>query len=577
MNILFVDTETTGLTKDQAITFKNIDNWPTIRQIAWLVYEKNGNIVKAKNYSTERMVIPGSEQNPGYVLPVIIPIHEILPVFLEDLSECDVIVGHNIDFDVNVILSELYRYGLDTDTLKDMQRFCTMRNSIELCGFDTNHGDRFPKLQELYSKLFHKPFSNAHDAYCDIKATAECYWEMISKRMFTIVDFPFLFSSRNIKELAISYIDRAVDMVKKYVERGCRSTDVPPITALSFFDKALQLGQYTTSLNYRVGEACLQCARSMYNGGDMTTSFRFFEKAAETDYGEALAAQAGFENDIDKKEALLLKAIEKGWIDAAHSLYFLYKKKGNLITAKKYSEMWMTYCEENFDSLPYNIAVWYIRGFLFGDLDHSENLEKAKSLCKRAIANGLDNYDQYAKALELTGEWDERYGVLNMDYNNCMHAVEELGGIETIKGWGHSNERQYIIRKLSPIVECLFEGKGTNTDYIKAKEYIDFAIDLYDGHTYGTNYHEFELLYYYLGLCYEKGLAGCPKDDNKAFQYYELASRVNNDVLKKVGIMYLHGIGCEKDKKKALDLFTELQKKGIDVSQYIKEAKSWFS
>ena len=217
----------------------------------------------------------------------------------------------------------------------------------------------------------------------------------------------------------------------------------------------------------------------MYNGGDMTTSFRFFEKAAETDYGEALAAQAGFENDIDKKEVLLLKAIEKGWIDAAHSLYYLYEKKGNLFTAKKYSEMWMTYCEENFDSLPYNIAVWYIRGFLFGDLDHSEDLEKAKSLCKRSIANGLDNYDQYARALELSGEWEERFEVLNNGYATFMKEIEKQGGLEVFKKKDQSKIRRTIICKLSPIVECLFEGKGTNTDYNKAKELIDFAIDLY--------------------------------------------------------------------------------------------------
>ena len=101
---------------------------------------------------------------------------------------CDVIVGHNIEYDVPVILCELYRYGKETSQLESMQQFCTMKNSVEICGFDSRQGNRYPKLQELYSKLFHQPFENAHDAYCDIKATADCFWAMFSRRLINKID-----------------------------------------------------------------------------------------------------------------------------------------------------------------------------------------------------------------------------------------------------------------------------------------------------------------------------------------------------------------------------------------------------
>ena len=105
-----------------------------------------------------------------------------MPVFAKDLSNCDVIVGHNVNFDVNTILCEMYRLGLDTAMLESIKRFCTMENSVDFCGFETKLGNRFPKLQELYTKLFHHPFDSPHDAYCDIKATVECYWKLVVMR-----------------------------------------------------------------------------------------------------------------------------------------------------------------------------------------------------------------------------------------------------------------------------------------------------------------------------------------------------------------------------------------------------------
>lgn len=47
-NILFVDTETSGRPLDQSVSFKNVDNWPNILQIAWMVYKKDGTFVSSR-------------------------------------------------------------------------------------------------------------------------------------------------------------------------------------------------------------------------------------------------------------------------------------------------------------------------------------------------------------------------------------------------------------------------------------------------------------------------------------------------------------------------------------------------
>ena len=119
----------------------------------------------------------------------------------------------NIEYDVPVILCELYRYGKETSRLESMQQFCTMKNSVEICGFDTRQGDRYPKLQELYSKLFHQPFENAHDAYCDIKATADCFWKIFNDRLLDLNDFPFLMDSQKKSQKAKEYVEKAEQLL----------------------------------------------------------------------------------------------------------------------------------------------------------------------------------------------------------------------------------------------------------------------------------------------------------------------------------------------------------------------------
>ena len=177
-NIMIVDTETDYTPVDLDTSYKSIDKWPIIKQIAWTIYDKNGHPLFSKNFYLDDSFQVSDDFTSIYPFSRK-PKHTAIKEFTYDLENCDIIVGHNIKYDVQVILSELYRLGLSTDYLANIKQFCTMKNSIDICGFETEWGNRFPKLQELYSKLFHRPFSNAHDAYYDVKATADCFWELI--------------------------------------------------------------------------------------------------------------------------------------------------------------------------------------------------------------------------------------------------------------------------------------------------------------------------------------------------------------------------------------------------------------
>lgn len=71
------------------------------------------------------------------------------------MGDADIIVGHNIDFDVKVVGCEMFRYNINNE-LSSKRRICTMKSTTDLCKISGSYGYKYPKLQELYKKLFNK-------------------------------------------------------------------------------------------------------------------------------------------------------------------------------------------------------------------------------------------------------------------------------------------------------------------------------------------------------------------------------------------------------------------------------------
>jgi len=100
----------------------------------------------------------------------------ILKVFSSSVKSCGLMVAHNYSYDYNIMGSELLRNDLE-NSLKDKEHICTMKASTEFCKIPGPYGYKWPKLEELYHKLFNEAF-NAHNAFDDLKATARCFWKL---------------------------------------------------------------------------------------------------------------------------------------------------------------------------------------------------------------------------------------------------------------------------------------------------------------------------------------------------------------------------------------------------------------
>jgi DNA polymerase III epsilon subunit-like protein len=187
--ILFFDTETTGVPLNYNAPSSDTQNWPRLVQLAWILTDENGNRILTGNL----IVKPDGFNIPADASKVHgisterakeegVPLAEVIERFKSDLNMATYIVGHNIEFDKKIVGAEMIRLGMK-DIMDSKKSYCTMQSSIDFCKIPGKYGYKYPKLQELYKKLFGIEFDNAHNAMSDIEATEKCFWELKKRKL----------------------------------------------------------------------------------------------------------------------------------------------------------------------------------------------------------------------------------------------------------------------------------------------------------------------------------------------------------------------------------------------------------
>ena len=190
---LFIDTETTGLPTDRGASFYESENWPHIVQISIIALDSDMNIIAEKDYvlAPENYTIPQTSSKIHGITNEYAIEHgrsrkEVLGIMRELLQTVDYVIGHNVEFDINVLKAEIYREWGHNDWFYSLyyKVLDTMQMGAEVCKIPSNiKGEKYkwPTLDELYRKLFGKSFQGQHNATNDVKATYECYCKMIGK------------------------------------------------------------------------------------------------------------------------------------------------------------------------------------------------------------------------------------------------------------------------------------------------------------------------------------------------------------------------------------------------------------
>ena len=191
------DTETTGLPKSYTAPISDTSNWPRCVQIAWQLHDSFGNIIEHQDFliKPDGFNIPfESERIHGISTELAIKegkdIHFVLEQMNIALEKAEFVVGHNVGFDLNIMLCEMYRYKVES-RLNDFSILdtCTEKTAklLKLPG-GRGGGYKFPTLTELHDYLFQSPFKEAHNATADVEATTRCFFELIRTDAFDLED-----------------------------------------------------------------------------------------------------------------------------------------------------------------------------------------------------------------------------------------------------------------------------------------------------------------------------------------------------------------------------------------------------
>ena len=185
---LFFDTETTGIPKDYKAPCTNTDNWPRLIQLGWLLTDAEGRILSEGNHIVrpDGFEIPKAASDvhgitTEFALENGKPLLDVIFAFGADLNQADCVVGHNLDYDLHIVGAEYVRLGYDSRIMFARPTLCTMQATIQYCNIPGRFGPKWPKLMELYTKLFGQEFDGAHDAMADIVATKDCFFELIRR------------------------------------------------------------------------------------------------------------------------------------------------------------------------------------------------------------------------------------------------------------------------------------------------------------------------------------------------------------------------------------------------------------
>lgn len=186
MNILFFDTETTGLWE-----FNKPDTDPAQPYLVQLAVQLRNEsernvcsfslIANPTKWTTGKVVIPANAAAVHGITQDVaeafghIPTN-VLRAFDNALRAADLIVAHNIDYDMRVIEAAYHRSGWDKPVWP--ATFCTMKQSADIVqiGQGAYGSWKWPKLNEAYAFFTGKQLGDkAHDAMWDVYGCAKVY------------------------------------------------------------------------------------------------------------------------------------------------------------------------------------------------------------------------------------------------------------------------------------------------------------------------------------------------------------------------------------------------------------------
>ncbi len=162
-------------------------NWPRLIHLAWLHYDKSGQLIK----SADRIVEPGSYepneevlQSAGITAEEVeekkVPLKKLLDEFIGDLRNCEYLFSHNLHLSESVVRAECHRLRLNDGPFDYLDKYCIMREATHHCKLPGKDGKyKWPTMQELHLVLFESKYAKGNNAWSNVVASSTCLFELL--------------------------------------------------------------------------------------------------------------------------------------------------------------------------------------------------------------------------------------------------------------------------------------------------------------------------------------------------------------------------------------------------------------
>jgi DNA polymerase III subunit epsilon len=196
MTVMIFDTETTGLVVDSVAPTH--PRQPMPMQLGIKLDDSRRNERMATNMLIRPdgwSIQPKASEITGITddMALSFGTHLItaIELFLDMMDNTEVVVAHNINFDITVMRRACFVYAEKTgqtyrDPFEGKTLICTMLASLNLVkAVPKRNGQwKWPKLTEAVRFFFNEELDGAHDALVDVRACARVYYELLDMGVF---------------------------------------------------------------------------------------------------------------------------------------------------------------------------------------------------------------------------------------------------------------------------------------------------------------------------------------------------------------------------------------------------------
>lgn len=179
MKLLVFDTETTGLLNAKLpVEESTLDYFPFVVQFSWILFDTRTYKFQEYDYYIKCPIpVPIESTNCHGITTSMSVVRgysfaKTFAIFNECMNQCDLIVGHNIHFDLTVLKAECLRNQIPFQLTKPT--YCTMKSTTKMCGLG-----KYPRLAFLHQFLFQEEAENLHSSMIDVLVSVRCYMKLM--------------------------------------------------------------------------------------------------------------------------------------------------------------------------------------------------------------------------------------------------------------------------------------------------------------------------------------------------------------------------------------------------------------